>query len=122
MSIEDYATYIKGLTGYTLAEDDKALLSYIDMAERQHILNDTAQTTFPAELEYICRDCVTGRFLLTRKDAIIGSDSLQVVKSISEGDVSVSLAGSSDEDRLNALIHALTMKEVDLSCFRKFRW
>ena len=115
------AAYIKTLTGYTTTADDQALIEYIMAAEVQHVLNDINQDTLPGALNMDVRDVVAGKFIMARKAAIIGDDSLNVVKSISEGGVSVSLGGTTAEQRLDALTRLLT-KERDYSCFRKFRW
>lgn len=117
----DCATYIKALTGYTATADDQTLIEYIMSAEVQHVLNDINQDTLPDALTTDVRDVVVGKFIMAKKAAIIGDDSLNVVKSISEGGVSVSLGGTTAEQRLDALTRLLT-KERDYSCFRKFRW
>lgn len=121
LTVADCAAYIKALTGYTTTADDQALIEYIMAAEVQHVLNDINQDTLPDALSMDVRDVVAGKFIMARKAAIIGDDSLNVVKSISEGGVSVSLGGTTAEQRLDALTRLLT-KERDYSCFRKFRW
>lgn len=121
LTAADCAAYIKALTGYTTTADDQALIEYIMAAEVQHVLNDINQDMLPGALNMDVRDVVAGKFIMARKAAIIGDDSLNVVKSISEGGVSVSLGGTTAEQRLDALTRLLT-KERDYSCFRKFRW
>lgn len=115
------ASYITALTGYKTTADDATLLGLFLEAEEQYILNETALDTLPAALYPMLRDSACGRWLKARKEAVLGSDSLQVVKSISEGDVSVSLDGSTAESRLDQLITELT-REDELLCFRKLRW
>lgn len=121
LTAADCAAYIKSLTGYTTTADDQVLIEYITAAEVQHVLNDINQDTLPDALTADVRDVVAGKFIMARKAAIIGDDSLNVVKSISEGGVSVTLGGTTAEQRLDALTRLLT-KERDYSCFRKFRW
>ena len=121
LTTADCAAYIKALTGYPATADDQILIEYIASAEAQHVLNDINQDTLPDALTADVRDVVVGKFIMARKAAIIGDDSLNVVKSISEGGVSVSLGGTTAEQRLDALTRLLT-KERDYSCFRKFRW
>lgn len=121
LTAADCAAYIKSLTGYTATADDQVLIEYITAAEVQHVLNDINQDTLPDALTADVRDVVAGKFIMARKAAIIGDDSLNVVKSISEGGVSVTLGGTTAEQRLDALTRLLT-KERDYSCFRKFRW
>ena len=121
LTAADCAAYIKTLTGYTTTAYDQTLIEYIMAAEVQHVLNDINQDTLPDALNMDVRDVVAGKFIMARKAAIIGDDSLNVVKSISEGGVSVSLGGTTAEQRLDALTRLLT-KERDYSCFRKFRW
>lgn len=115
------AAYIKALTGYATTADDQTLIEYILSAELQHILNDINQDKLPDGLQYDLRDIVAGRFLMARKAEIIGDDALNVVKSISEGGVSVSIGGTTAEERIDALTKVL-LKERDYSCFRKLRW
>lgn len=121
LTAADCAAYIKSLTGYTTTADDQVLIEYITAAEVQHVLNDINQDTLPDTLTADVRGVVAGKFIMARKAAIIGDDSLNVVKSISEGGVSVTLGGTTAEQRLDALTRLLT-KERDYSCFRKFRW
>lgn len=121
MTAATCADYIKSLTGYTTTADDQTLIEYILSAERQHILNDINQDQLPDGLQYDLRDIVVGRFLMARKAAVIGDDALNVVKSISEGGVSVSIGGTTAEERIDALVGVL-LKERDYSCFRKLRW
>lgn len=121
LTAADCAAYIKSLTGYTTTADDQVLIEYITAAEVQHVLNDINQDTLPDALTADVRDVVAGKFIMARKAAIIGDDSLNVVKSISEGGVSVTLGGTTAEQRLDTLTRLLT-KERDYSCFRKFRW
>ncbi|WP_432643228.1 hypothetical protein [Acidaminococcus sp.] len=115
------AGYITALTGYETTADDVTLMGICLEAEEIYMLNETALDTLPAALYPMLRDSATGRWLKAKKEAVLGSDSLQVVKSISEGDVSVSLDGSTAESRLDQLITELT-REDQLLCFRKFRW
>ena len=61
------------------------------------------------------------KFLALQKGVILGTEGVEVVKSIREGDTTVELGGTSAEQRYDALVQVLT-KERDLSCFRKFRW
>lgn len=121
LTAADCAAYIKALTGYTTTADDQALIEYIMAAEVQHVLNDINQDQLPDGLQYDLRDIVAGRFLMARKSAVIGDDALNVVKSISEGGVSVSIGGTTAEERIDALTKVL-LKERDYSCFRKLRW
>lgn len=116
----DCGTYIAALTGYQPTAEDGVLLGLLLDTEEQLILNETAQDSLPSALYGTLRDAACSRFLMTKKETVLGSDSLQVVKSISEGDVSVSLDGSTAEARLDALIQEL--EKEDLSCFRKLRW
>lgn len=117
----DYENYIESVTGYVATDDDDILIKYIAASETQHIMNETAQDVMPEDLYNVLRDFVVGRFIQIRKAAIIGDDNLNVVKSLSEGDVSVTFGGSTAEARIDELIATLT-KERDLKCFRKFRW
>ena len=121
MTAATCADYVKALTGYTTTADDQMLIEYILSAEKQHILNDINQDQLPDGLQYDLRDIVAGRFLMARKAAIIGDDALNMVKSISEGGVSVSIGGTTADERIDALAKAL-LKERDYSCFRKLRW
>lgn len=117
----DYAGYINSITGYDVSIDDDDLIAAIAAGELQHLLNTTNQTKLPDGLAYVLRDLVAAKFLTIKKAAVLGSDNLNVAKQITEGDVSITLGGSTDEDRLNSLISALS-EERDVRCFRKLAW
>lgn len=119
--VDWYATYIQLLTGYDMTNSDKFLVSILEDAEIQHILNETAQETVPDELVHDLHNWVSGSFIRIKKQDILGADNMDVVKTIQEGDVRVDLSGSSPESRLDELVSEL-MKERDLTCFRKLRW
>lgn len=116
----DCAAYITALTGYQPTAEDSVLLGILLDTEEQRILNEIAQNQLPSALYDTLRDSACSRFLMSKKETVLGSDSLQVVKSISEGDVSVSLDGSTAEARLDALIQELAKE--NLTCFRKLQW
>lgn len=118
----DYTSYIQELTGYVITDEDKSLLQAITNGEEQHILNYINALTIPDGLKYVERDLVVAKFLTYKKGEVLGSDKLNVVKSLTEGDVAVQIGGTTSEERLNGLIIELNNRERDLSCYRQIKW
>ena len=117
-----YEAYIKALTGYDVTEGDLTLISAIEDGEKQHILNYINATELPEGLAFVLRDLVTAKFLTDKSAAVLGDDNLNVAKAITEGDVSIQLAGTTAEERLNGLISTLLARERDLVCYRQIQW
>lgn len=111
--------FVKRLSelGYKVSEDDRGLLlSCVSFVEK-HILNYCNLTAIPAELEEVFINRVCGEFLLLKLEAgEVGGD----VKSISEGDVSVTFFEGSGVRRLAE--HLICSGGGEPECYRKIRW
>lgn len=118
---DDAKMLIKACVGYEVKESELPLLSYIYNDVSQHIKNDCNVTEVPSGLQSVLDELTAGKFLALQKNTIIGADGFDVVKSIREGDTTVELGGTSNEQRYDALVKRLT-RERDFSCYRKFRW
>lgn len=113
--------------GYTPTEDDSWVICFAAQKVENHIKNSCNTTVIPEGLFHVAVDCICGEFLFSKKQTgkleIADLDLTGVIKQISEGDVSVSFSDLSDEQRFNQLLnHMMTIKEGDLSCFRKLKW
>lgn len=112
---------IKGSTGFAAIETQ--MLEYIIQSELDKALADINHAELPIELEtYVVRRAC-GIFIHLNAKEILGSDNMQVAKSIRMGDTSIDLGGTTDEDRLRALIGELIQEDRRLlSCYRRIRW
>lgn len=112
---------IKGSTGFAAIETQ--MLEYIIQSELDKALADINHAELPIELEtYVVRRAC-GIFIHLNAKEILGSDNMQVAKSIRMGDTSIDLGGTTDEDRLRALIGELTQEDRRLlACYRRIRW
>lgn len=117
----DVKSLISLATGYTVTDDDVALLEILYKAEVQHVLNFCNLPEMPQELTEEVNRVVAGKFLQARKAAVLGDASVSVATSIKEGDTEVQLGGNTPEERMDSLITVWT-EERDLTCFRRLRW
>lgn len=99
------------------------MLEYIIQSELDKTLADINHTELPIELEtYVVRRAC-GMFIHLNAKEILGGDGAQIAKSIRMGDTSIDLGGTTDEDRLRALIGELTQEDRRLlACYRRIRW
>lgn len=118
---DDIKTLISLATGYTVTDDDAALVDILYKAEVRHVLNFCNLSEMPQELAEEVDKVVAGKFLQARKAAVLGDASVSVATSIKEGDTEVQLGGNTPEERLDSLI-AVWTEERDLTCFRRLRW
>lgn len=86
-------------------------------------LNDS----IPEELTLSVVDMIIGEFLMSKKNlgqlAIDDIDVTDAVKSISEGDTSITFAdGMSQSEKLDAFINYLKTPKVSFTDFRRIRW
>lgn len=118
------------MLGYEVTEKDKPGLEYLISKCEKDILADINQNELPDGLFYTLVDMVAGQFLFNKKAAgdLEGFDFDAPVKSITEGDVSVTFAGGSDgassaEARFDALLSDLMHPaQSTLAAFRRMRW
>lgn len=114
---------IENITGYKVLESDNSLLEFLLSSEKQHILNDCNLSNLPNELLHVLRERTVGRFISLKTKDILGSDNLNVVTRIQEGDTTVDIGGVSIEERLSNLASIfLRSGERDIVCFRQIKW
>lgn len=111
---------------YTPSESDKMAISLIMLKVVQIACNECNTDELPTELEYQIIDNIVGEFLYQKKSmGLLDIESLDLtdtVKSISEGDTSITFAdGTSQAEQFNILVSYL-MRNIDYSDFRKIRW
>ena len=113
--------FIEGSTKFVAIETQT--LEYIIQSELDKLLADINHTELPKELEtYVVRRA-SGMFIHLNAKEILGGDGAQIAKSIRMGDTSIDLGGTTDEDRLRALIGELTQEDRRLlACYRRIRW
>ena len=114
--------------GHQPTKDDVFSIAYGSQKVRNHILNQTNQGKIPEGLFEIAVDMVCGEFLngmyLCGTLNMDGLDFSGIVKSVTEGDTSVSFdANGQDDEKIVKLIAWLMGgKGCDLLCYRKMRW
>lgn len=119
--------------GYHVTNADEAGLQFIlDLCEKD-ILADINRTVLPDGLFVLYVDMAAGRFLYDKKasgglEGAEGFDFSAPVKSITEGDVSVTLASASEgastaEGRFDALLQTMMHPPASiLAAYRRMRW
>ena len=118
------------MLGYKVIEDDTPGLEYLISKCEKDILADINQNALPDGLFYTLVDMVAGQFMFNKKASgdLEGFDFEAPVKSITEGDVSVTFAGGSDgassaEARFDALLSKLMHPaQSTLAAYRRMRW
>lgn len=122
INISDVTTRLKTF-GYDAIENDIALIEYLIASVEQEILNFTNLEEVPEGLKYEWIDAVCGEFL----KLAFGSKKLegldQIVKSIKEGDTTVTLAeGMSTESQFLSCIKALRLNKGAMVRHRVLTW
>ena len=118
---------------YDVTDADTAGLNFLLNKCERDILADINQTVLPDGLFYTYVDMVAGRFLYDKKacgdlDGAEGFDFSAPLKSITEGDISVTLAGASDgastaESRFDAMLQSMMHPPSGiLAVYRRLRW
>lgn len=120
------------MLGYHAGENDRSALEYQLVKCRAALLANLNRRELPAELLCTLADMAVGSFLHDKLSAgcleIAGLDFSAQVKSITEGDVSVTFAGAGDgadspESRFCARLEELRHpSEHVLGAFRRLRW
>lgn len=121
----DEAVEILEAYGYTVTDADKVILGMIEGSTTAHIKNATNLDEIPDGLKSQVVDTIVAHFLRAKK--LISPESLnfeKLVKSISEGDTSVTYDGEkSAEERLDDWIESMiTACERDLARYRRLTW
>lgn len=116
--------------GYNLNEGDIVTLQFAINGTEQYIKKFCNISEIPNELYYVAVDMAAGTLLKTKQS--IGVDTLEGIdldsdniKSITEGDVSVTYNSDSSNSataRYNALLDKLCNRKDELIPFRKMRW
>lgn len=130
MTVYEAVVLRLAMLGYEVTEDDKPGLEYLISKCEKDILADINQKELPEGLFYTLVDMVAGQFMFNKKAAgdLEGFDFEAPVKSITEGDVSVTFASGSDgassaEARFDALLATLMHPaQSTLAAFRRMRW
>lgn len=119
---------LEGL-GYTIKPGDNETLGFLIGKIENEILNFCNIDELPIEAVYIAIDMVCGEFLLDKKSAgtliLNGIDLNQSeVKSISEGDTSVSFDSNNQNaaQKADMLINSLIDSKRNLYKFRRLAW
>ena len=120
--IDDVKRLIEAATGYAVAEADMPLLSYLSETVRKEILAEINQEEMPDGLSGLWDRRTAAAFLRVRYQEILGSENLNMVNRITEGKVTIQLAGSTPEARMTSLIGVWENDGGLLSCFRRIRW
>ena len=112
--------------GYTVAEFDETVISYVADTVINDFLIDTNQTELPEEVKPILSDVVCGKFLQLKRSSNqldISNLDFDAVTSVSMGDTSVSYGANNDSARFDAFVDSLLNvgKGVN-SCYRKIKW
>ena len=120
------------MLGYTATYDDQPGIMYLIHKCEADILANINRTDLPTGLFCTLVDMVAGSFLQDKLTAgtleIEGLDFSSAVKSITEGDVSVTFAGASDgsasaEARFSAALATMVHpSERILGAFRRLKW
>lgn len=115
--------------GYNLNEGDIVTLQFAINGTEQYIKNFCNISDIPKELYYVAVDMAAGTLLKTKRS--IGIDTLEGIdlesdniKSISEGDVSITYNSDSSNSataRYNTLLDKLCNRKNELIPFRKMR-
>ena len=120
------------MLGYQVKDDDKPAIDYLTGKCRVELLASIHHKDVPDGLIYTLADMVAGSFLQGKLDAgaleIEGLDFSPSVKSITEGDVSITASGASDgtptpEARFIAALDSMAHpSERILGAFRRLKW
>lgn len=132
MGVYEAVVFRLAMLGYAAADKDKPALEYMIAKCEAELLADINHKTLPDGLFHTLVDMAAGSFLRDKLAAgsleLEGLDFSGSVKSITEGDVSVSFAGASDgaaspEARFLSALNGMTRPpESILGAYRRLRW
>lgn len=116
--------------GYNINNGDTVTLQLAINGVEQYIKNFCNITEIPAELHNVAVDMAAGTLLKTKQAIGINvCDSIDFendnIKSISEGDVSITYNTDSDSSttaKYNALLDRLCNRDNELIAFRRIKW
>ncbi len=127
VSVEDVIERLKWL-GYEAVDEDEAQIEYAIESAELYIKNYCNICEITDEIYWVEVDIAAGRFLrerLAAGDDVCSSIDLssQDVKSISEGDVSVTYKDSSSQTEMySEYIEGLCDKDDVLAPYKRLRW
>lgn len=107
--------------GYEATSEDDALIDYLIGAVYQSILNDCNINEVPKELKYVAIDMVCGH-ILQNKLAMGSIDVEKAIKSIKEGDTTVTYADGSDPKSYLSRYYGNLIRNKKLVRFRRLEW
>ena len=126
--MKDEVTALLVALGLTVSPDDP-LLGLITNSVTERIKNNINQPEIPEGLHYMAVEMAVGHYLKTKKDSgqLEGFDLDAAVKSIQEGDTSITFAvgegGATPEQRLNNLIeHLINGRIREFVRYRRLVW
>lgn len=118
--------------GYVVTEADDFGLSFVSDKVEQKIIDDCGvydpvllQMTMPEGLHEVAVDMAAGEFLMTKKNLgqLTGFDVDGAIKTISEGDTSVTYQGATADQKLDALLGFLMASgKARLADYRVIKW
>jgi len=124
MDLDDFKERLQSL-GYTSTDTDDWMMGFCKEKVENHIKNSCNVTEVPEGLQSVAVDMVCGEFLFGKKQSgqSVGIDFEAVVKSIAEGDTTVTFDTSTSlEAKYDALIVYLRHSEVDFATYRRIKW
>lgn len=111
--------------GYEALPADVWMLGFCIDKVQAHIKNNCNVAEVPEGLRPVAIDMACGEFLFGKKQSGqgVGIDFEAAVKSIAEGDTTVTFdVSGSDEAKYDALIKYLLHSEADFSAYRRIKW
>ena len=109
--------------GYEFVDADDALIDYVLYKIEQNILNFCNISEVPEELSGEWVDGVCSDFLKMKFSTGGLKNIGQIVKSISEGDTTISYSSTgTPEAQLLSCLNAMAVTPSNLVAFRKLRW
>lgn len=124
MDLDDIKQRLQSL-GYTSDTADDWMMGFCKDKVENHIKNSCNVAEVPEGLRHVAVDMACGEFLFGKKQSGqgVGIDFEAVVKSIAEGDTTVTFdTSASAEAKYDALISYLMHSEVDFAAYRCIKW
>lgn len=121
-----------GSLGYTVTEADAFALGFVSDKVEKKVIDDCGiydpieqKLKIPDELHEVTVDMAAGEFLMTKKNIgqLEGFDVDGAIKTISEGDTSVTYQGQTAEQKFDTLVGFLMASgQSRLIDHRKIKW
>lgn len=112
--------------GYTVTEGDDFILNFLVTEVQNDFLIDANIENVPEEMTPFLAEQVVGKFLINKRSmGVLDIESLDLdsVKSVSMGDTSVSMGGTSNADLFDNYVNSLlTSGKGKVACYRKLRF